>query len=123
MFSHSLYNVVHILGLVLLMSALGGMATLGSTNQLTAPIRRAIGAFHGIGVLLMLLGGFGMLARLGIVQGGSWPGWVWVKVVIWGVLTAAAFLPYRYPRTAIPLLLLLPLLGGLAAYMAIYKPL
>lgn len=123
MLSYQFYKVVHIVGLIFLVSGLGGMAMLATTGQHAARIRRATAAFHGLGAFLILLGGFGLLARLGIVQGTSWPGWVWVKVVVWGALGAAAFLPYRYPRTAVPLLFLLPLLGGLAAYMAIYKPL
>jgi hypothetical protein len=32
------------------------------------------------------------------------------------------FVPPRWPGLARPLLFALPLLGGLAAYMAIYKP-
>lgn len=95
---------------------------MGSTGSQPAVARRFSAIFHGLGVFLILLGGFGMLARLGIVRGMSWPGWIWAKVIIWGILAAAAFLPYRYPRTALPLLLLLPVLGGMAAYMAIYKP-
>lgn len=122
MLSHPFYNVVHIVGLVFLMSGLGGMAMLAATGQHTARIRKVAAAFHGVGAFLILLGGFGMLARLGIVQGATWPAWVWVKMLVWGALGAAAFLPYRYPRTALPLLFLLPLLGGLAAYMAIFKP-
>lgn len=122
MFSHAFYNVVHIVGLVLLMAAIGGMATMGATGGQGRAHRRMLGAAHGIGVFLILLGGFGMMARLGIVQGSSWPLWVWIKAVIWGTLAVAAFLPIRYPRTALPLLLLVPVLGGLAAYMAIYKP-
>ncbi|MEX2570266.1 MAG: hypothetical protein WD737_03105 [Gemmatimonadota bacterium] len=128
MLSHQFYNLVHIVGLVLLMSALGGMALSASSaasggTRGSKGMRRVIFGLHGLGVFLVLLGGFGMMARLGIVQGTSWPGWVWVKTVVWGVLAVAAFLPYRFPRTALPLLLLLPVLGGLAAYMAIYKPL
>lgn len=122
MFSHPFYNVVHIVGLVLLMAGLGGMAALSSTAQRAPWIRRSLAAFHGLGAFLILLGGFGMLARLGFVQGTAWPGWVWVKVGIWGMLGIAAFLPFRYPRAAMPLMLLLPVLGGFAAYLAIYKP-
>ncbi|MEX2584498.1 MAG: hypothetical protein WD766_14610 [Gemmatimonadota bacterium] len=125
MFSHQLYNLVHIVGLVFLMAGLGGM-TLSAATATAGEVRwtrRLAIAFHAVGIFLVLLGGFGMLARLGIVQGSSWPGWVWVKMGVWIVLGAAAFLPYRFPRTARPVLLLLPVLGGLAAYMAIYKPL
>ena len=124
MFSHQFYNVVHIVGLILLMVALGGIAqTAGATGRPgPAWSRRSAGGFLGLGVFLILLGGFGMLARLGIVAGSSWPGWVWVKVGIWAMLGLAALLPHRYPRTAYPILLLVPVLGGIAAYMAIYKP-
>jgi hypothetical protein len=123
MFSYQLYNVVHIVGLIFLMAGLGGMSSVEVPSHRRAWIRRSLAAFHGLGVFLILLGGFGMLARLGIVQGIAWPGWLWAKVIIWGVLGVSAFIPYRYPRAALPLLFLLPLLGGLAAYMAIYKPL
>lgn len=123
MFSHQFYNLVHIVGLVLLMSALGGMALQAAGGSNGSPaLRRLVMALHGLGVFLILLGGFGMLARMGIAHGAGWPGWLWVKVAVWGVLAAAALLPYRRPSTALPLLLLLPVLGGVAAYMAIYKP-
>ena len=121
MFSYFFYNVVHVVGIVLLMAGLGGMAILGATSDRPRGLRRLVAVFHGLGAYVILLGGFGMLARLGLVAG--WPGWVWAKVLIWGVLAIAAFLPYRVPRLAVPLLVALPVLGGLAAYMAIYKPL
>lgn len=124
MFSHPFYNLVHIVGLVLLMAGLGGIALSAESNSARPGwVRRYALVFHGLGLFLILLGGFGMLARLGIVRGTSWPGWVWVKMVVWGALGIAVFLPHRFPVTARPVLVLLPVLGGLAAYMAIYKPL
>jgi hypothetical protein len=123
--SHQFYNVVHIVGIILLMSALGGAAVraMGAPAGESRSTRRLLAILHGIGVFVVLLGGFGMLARLGQMGGASFPGWVWVKLVIWALLAAALFLPRRWPKLAFPLLLSLPLLGGLAAYMAIYKPL
>jgi hypothetical protein len=124
MFSHQLYNVVHIVGIILLMSALGGAAVYGMTAAPpeTRRARRLLAIFHGTGVLLILVGGFGMLARLGVMHGAGFPGWVWVKLVVWALLAVALLAPYRRPALAKPLLLALPILGGLAAYMAIYKP-
>jgi hypothetical protein len=124
MFSHQLYNVVHIVGIILLMAALGGIAlhaSNGGTRQANAS-RKLVAVMHGLGVFLILLGGFGMLARLGIVQGGGFPMWVWLKVAVWGILAGAIVLPYRRPALARPLLIALPILGGLAAWFAIYKP-
>ncbi|CAN5741356.1 hypothetical protein BH23GEM6_BH23GEM6_07430 [soil metagenome] len=122
MFSYQFYNLVHIIGLVLLMIGLTGIFLNTNAQRTDRMGRRVPFLFHGLGVFLILLGGFGMLARLGIVHGASWPGWIWVKVAVWALLAIAALLPLRFPRTALPLLLLLPMLGGLAAYMAIYKP-
>jgi hypothetical protein len=122
MFSYQLYNVVHIIGIILLMSALGGAAILAATGSQGSPLRRLLAILHGTGAFLILLGGFGMLARLGIIQGSGFPRWIWVKLVSWALLAIALMLLYRRPALAKPLLIALPLLGGLAAYMAIYKP-
>ena len=124
MLSHQFYNVVHILGIVLLVMALGGMAlhaANGGTRRENAA-RGLIAALHGIGAFLILLGGFGMLARLGVMHGSGFPGWIWVKLVVWVLLGAAALLPYRRPALARPLLFVVPGLAAVAAYMAVYKP-
>lgn len=124
MLSHAFYNVVHIVGIILLVSALAG-AALRATSVTAAEdraMRRLLAILHGGGAFLVLLGGFGMLARLGIVQGGSFPAWLWVKIGVWAVLAAAIIVANRRPALAKPLLLSLPVLGGLAAYMAVYKP-
>ena len=123
--SHQFYNVVHIIGIILLMSALGGAAVramVSSTEEIPS-VRRLLAILHGSGAFLVLLGGFGMLARLGFMHGASFPGWLWVKLGIWLTLAVALIVPRRRPELARPLLLALPLLGGLAAFMAIYKPL
>ena len=124
MFPHQFYNVVHIVGIVLVMSALGGTAVhavSGGTKQ-TNQARGLQAALHGVGVLLILVGGFGMLARLGFRHGAMFPGWLLVKLAVWLVAAALLFIPYRWPALARPIYLALPVLGGLAAYMAIYKP-
>ena len=77
---------------------------------------------HGAGAILALTGGFGLLARLDLMEGGAFPGWIWVKLVLWILLGAAVALLYRRRELAMPLLLLLPLLGFLGAALANYKP-
>lgn len=123
MFSHQIYHVIHIVGLVMLMSALGGAAVRAmlAGAEGARSTRRLLAILHGTGAFLVLLGGFGMLARLGGMH-GALPNWVLVKLVIWGLLAGALAIPSRRPRLALPLLLALPIFGGLAAYIAIYKP-
>ena len=123
MLSHQLYNVVHIVGIILAMSALGGAAVLAMAgSSASKPPRRLLAVLHGFGVFLILVGGFGMLARLGIMHGGGFPAWIWVKLCVWVIVAVALFLALRKPALARPTLLALPVLGGVAAYMAIYKP-
>ena len=130
--SHQFYEVVHIIGLVLLFSALGGAAVRALMTGSGVPAatgsganpRRLLGVLHGLGAFLILLGGFGMLARMGIMEGRGlrFPGWLWVKLAVWALLVAALMVVRRRPHVARPLLWSLPVLGGLAAYMVIYKP-
>ncbi len=124
MFPYQLYKILHIVGIALVMSALGGVAI----HALNGGIRREnaarglIAGLHGLGVVLILVGGFGMLARLGFLHGALFPGWLWVKLAVWVTVAAALMLPYRWPSLARPIYLSLPVLVGLATYMAVYKP-
>jgi hypothetical protein len=125
MFSHQLYNVVHILGIAMLVMALGGSAlhaANGGTRQSNAA-RRLIASLHGLGALLILVGGFGMLARLGVQHGAGFPGWLWIKLTVWVLLGVAVVVPHRRPALARPMLVAVPVLAAIAAYAAIYKPL
>jgi hypothetical protein len=125
MLSHAFYNTLHVFGILLLATGTAGMAmhvANGGTRQ-TNSARVLVAAMHGLGALFILVAGFGMLARLEAMHGAGFPGWVWAKLGIWLLLVAAAFAPYRWPALARPILIALPVLGALAAYLAIYKPL
>ncbi|MFT4604696.1 MAG: hypothetical protein ACI9W4_001429 [Rhodothermales bacterium] len=112
------YKLLHILGLLMLFAAMGGAVINAATAD--SGWKKLHGALHGIGAFLLLLGGFGMLARLGIM--GTWPGWVWGKLAIWLVLGAAPFILRKAPEKAKGFLLATILLGFAAAYLALYKP-
>lgn len=125
MFPRDLYEIIHLIGIALTMSALGATAlhALEGGTRRGPRARRALAWVYGAGLFLILLGGFGMLARLGIARAGvaAFPGWLWAKLTVW-VALGAVMLPYRRPRVAMPLLLGTPLLIGLATYFALYKP-
>lgn len=124
MFPRDFYEVLHIIGIAMLFLAIGGVsvhAANGGTKATTST-RRLVSSIHGLGALLILVGGFGMLARIGMQHGSGFPGWLWAKIIIWTILSAIVVLPYRRPALARPFLVLLPLLAGVAVYMALYKP-
>lgn len=115
------YKTFHVVGVMLIVAALGGMAVHAANGGPRAQslTRRLTTATHGLGLLLVLVAGFGMLARLG---GSAGSGWVLIKLVIWLALGAAAVVPYRRPQLARALFLIVPLLAALAAIVAITKP-
>jgi uncharacterized membrane protein SirB2 len=124
MLPYSFYKIVHILGIALTLVALGGM-TVHALNGLAKAdnaARKLLIAMHGIGVFLILLGGFGLLARIGFAHGGGFPLWLWVKLGLWTAFAVVAALPYRRPGAGKALLLTLPVLAAAAAAMAVYKP-
>ena len=115
------YKNIHLLGMFLAMTSLGGIAIHAANGgtKATSSTRTLTASVFGLGMLLVLAGGFGQAARLGILQNG-FPGWMLAKLGIWVVVAILSILPYRFPALAKPIYLLVPLLGGCAAYLAIW---
>ena len=123
MISLNVYKLIHIFGILLVFTSWGGLVlhALNDGSKVTNAGRRLVSSSFGIGLFLILLGGFGMLARLGIVQGGL-PGWIWFKLGIWVVIGGLFALPYRKADAARVLWLLGPAVALLAAWAGLYKP-
>ena len=126
MLSFFVYKNIHLIGVFMVVMALGGL-TLHHINggSQEHSWRKPVAITHGVGLLLMLISGFGMLARLGIDW--SWPGWVIGKILIWiifGALIAVISRTGLRPASTLakPLWWVTIVLGGLAAYLAINKP-
>lgn len=117
---YQIYKIIHLVGIAFTVGGLGalaGHALMGGTKG--HGIRKLAVIGHGVGLLLALLGGFGMLARLSIHW--PWPHWVLAKVGVWVLFGALSVVAGR-KGGAKAAFLLLPLLMGLAAWLAIYKP-
>ena len=125
MVSYEAYKLIHIFGILLLIFSLGGLC-LQATDGRAGPSgrgRKLLGFTHGAAVLLILVAGFGLLARLSISHGVAWPRWVWGKVGIWVFLGVTPFVIRKSVTLTRSLWLGVPILGAVAAYLAIYKPL
>lgn len=108
---------------MVLFASLGGMAVLGlrgGEDREVGPVRKLLSAMHGVALLVVFVAGFGLMARLGIMSG--WPTWIYVKIALWLVLGAATTLVRRTPELGRVWLLLLPLVGGAAAWVALTHP-
>ena len=111
------YKLLHVVGLLLLFLGMGGQL-LGARSEPRAPKVTAI--LHGAGLFVMLVAGFGMMARLGIQW--PWPGWLIAKLGVWLTIGALPVLARRQILPLGPAWLVASGLGGLAAWLAISKP-
>ena len=125
--SLQVYQILHMGGFALVFVALGGMASFAMQSGgavvaegESAPARPKIWAIlHGLGLVLLLVAGFGALAKLGY-KGP--PGWALGKLGIWILLGAAPVIFKRAPQVAKPLVAALPLIAIGAAALAVLKP-
>ena len=121
MISLVIYKNLHLIGVFMILMALGGLIL----QQIQASTRdqvwrKPVAITHGIGMVLVLVGGFGMLARLGIHW--PWPGWILGKVIIWLVLGVMIAVIGRSPGMAKPLWWITLALAAIAAYLALNRP-
>lgn len=117
--SYELYRTIHFIGLILLFTGLGSRLALFAMqkNQKT-PIKSISGIFHGVGLILIALGGFGMLARLKL----GFEGWLYGKIIIWLVLGFITLIPKKNYKSAPMTLVLSVILGAIAVYFVVAKP-
>ena len=114
------YKMVHFLGIFMVFSALGGqiIQALNGGDAKQLPGRKWIGMFHGIGLLIVLVAGFGMIAKLGL---GFQP-WAIGKLIIWVLLGVIGAVVARKKNLAGPIWIVILALGMAAAYLAHHKP-
>ncbi len=121
-FTLAAYKVVHIFSVLLLFTALGGMVYRALSGDTSEAGRKLAGMTHGAALILILITGFGALAKLGFGEGGGFPMWLAGKLVLWLLFAGIIVLIRKKPEWAKLLWIVLPLLGSLAAYLVLYKP-
>jgi hypothetical protein len=115
------YKIFHLIGIFMLLFAFGGVlvhAMNGGTKQ-TNKFRKGVALTHGVGLLLIAVSGFGMLARLGIMT--EFPLWVILKIIIWLAFGGLFTVALKKPQHARSLWVLLIVLATCAAYLGIFK--
>lgn len=117
--SPTTYKILHILGLLMAFGALGGLTIQSMLGNEDRKARKLIAIAHGIGLVILLVSGFGMMAKLDLSYGSAW---VWIKVGIWVLVGGLIALIRRMPGKAAFFWWSLPVLGAFAAWVALMKP-
>lgn len=117
--SYQFYKILHFIGIFMVFSGLGGQllhALNGGSRQHRS--RKWLAIMHGVGLLLIFVAGFGLIAKLKV----GFPGWVWAKIVIWVLLGGIGAVAARKQDLAKSVWIAIIALGTVAAYLAGYKP-
>lgn len=101
------YKLLHLVGVFLLFISLGSLFT---------KYTKAAVIGHGIALVLLLVAGMGMTAKIGF------PGWVIAKLVIWLIFGAAIVLAKKKILQGPAAWAVMIALGTLAGYIALFKP-
>jgi uncharacterized membrane protein len=118
-------KALHLVGVLLAFTGVAGIAAhaAGGRPRSENPVRGLLAGLHGIGLLVVLLAGIGMLARLMRTPSMPGPAWVTAKLILWVLLAGMVAVPYRGPGLARRVLLAgLPLLAVAAVVVAVLKP-
>ena len=110
--TYSFYKFVHLAGMMGLFLAFGSMLAGNAHRTFTSIL-------HGISLVAMVVAGFGMLAKMGILKGMP-PSWVLVKLLIWLLFGALMAVIRRRPAFSGILFWVILALGGVAGYLGIF---
>jgi uncharacterized membrane protein SirB2 len=116
--SQDAYRILHIVGLAMLLLGTGGMLFAPKD----APRSKLPAILHGVGLLTLLVAGFGLMAKLGIASPDKWSPWLILKMVVWFL---AAVMPSLIRHGTVPRSIgwvLAVLLVACAAWLGIMKP-
>lgn len=114
------YDALHVIGAMMLFTGLGGLAALAMSGNATHKARVVFVALHGLGLGILLVAGFGAMAKLGM--GSSFPLWIIIKIVLWLFLGASLTLFKRKAELGRVLVFVVLAAGLLAAFLGNYKP-
>ena len=108
------YQVLHIVGISMVYLGYGALLARSMAAPENVPVRKLGSITSGIGLLFILVAGFGLVAKLGYNYTDTW---ILVKFAIWLLLGFLIVLINRKPQLTMLLWCLLIALGAIASIM------
>lgn len=107
-----IYHILHLIGVIFLFVGIGGLLSANGNTRSTMK-------HHGIGLLILLIAGFGLIAKLKLSYTSPW---VIGKLIIWIALGGLPVLARKRSLQPSVIVLIAIALGGVAAYLGYLKP-
>ena len=111
------YQILHVAGIIMIFMGYGALLARSLAKSEDASVRKLGSITSGIGLLLVLVAGFGMIAKIGYSYSAPW---LIVKIIIWAALGGIISLINRKPEFAKTLWWIILGLGILATVMVYY---
>jgi hypothetical protein len=108
---YTTYEIIHLIGLATLAAGIGGMLASGGNRKMFLMVQ-------GIALFVMLVSGFGLLAKLHL----GFPHFAMVKLVLWAVIGVLPVLLRRLRVPAIGGICIFLVLVGILAWLGVTKP-
>lgn len=122
MIPYSVYKIIHLVGILMIFMSMGAAIANSLNGNSKVDVWKKPTLFtYSFGLIIALVGGFGLLARIGVPH-GQMPKWAVMKIGIWFIVATLLFVVGKKPSYAKSFWPLLIILGTTAAYLAGSKP-
>ena len=117
MISYEIYKVLHLYAVIVMVLSLG-------INLVVPEKIKFFSILSGVFTFLALVGGFGLMARLGIKHGQMFPLWITIKMLIWLIIAIGAPIAIKRfaPTRKLIILKVMMMLSLISIIMAVFKP-
>lgn len=114
------FKILHLAGFIFLFFGLGGLLSAAYSGVSLSKAARILNlSLHGLGILLIIVSGFGMLRASG--HSGPPPTWITSKLLIWIYFAASVLIIKFRGKLGIPLTIAFMIAGIAATGLGVLK--